>query len=68
MHLSPAGGAPSSLEATVADLPFNFREAEIALFERALKHAKGNVSSAARLLGVERTKVYRKLEGRLERE
>ena len=68
VHLSPAGGAPSSLEATVADLPFNFREAEIALFERALKHAKGNVSSAARLLGVERTKVYRKLEGRLERE
>ena len=71
LHLGAGGsaaGLTTSLEAVVEDLPFNFRQAEIALFERALKRAKGNVSSAARLLGVERTKVYRILEGRPLRE
>ncbi len=69
LHLGFGSVPPveQAVESIVEELPFNFRQAEIALFERALKKAEGNVSSAARLLGVERTMVYRKL-GKLARE
>lgn len=50
--VSPAG---QSLD----DLPLNLEQAEIDLVKRALTRADGNVSKAAQLLGVNRTKVYR---------
>jgi DNA-binding NtrC family response regulator len=46
----------------VEELPFDFAEAETALVQRALRHTGGNVSAAARLLGINRAKVYRKLK------
>jgi DNA-binding NtrC family response regulator len=42
-----------------APLPLNLEQAEIALVKRALAQAEGNVSRAAQLLGINRTKVYR---------
>ncbi|MBI1928042.1 sigma-54-dependent Fis family transcriptional regulator, partial [Candidatus Poribacteria bacterium] len=42
-------------------IPLNMREGEIFLIKRALKQANGNVSEAARLLGVTRATIYRKL-------
>ena len=50
------GGAP-----VPAALPLNLRQAESALIRRAMEEADGNVSAAARLLGINRTKLYRKL-------
>jgi transcriptional regulator with PAS, ATPase and Fis domain len=41
------------------DLPLNLEQAEIELVRRALTRTKGNVSQAAQLLGINRTKVYR---------
>ena len=49
------------VDAFVEELPFNFAEVEVALFQRALRQTRGNVSEAARLLGVDRNKLYRKL-------
>ncbi len=42
-------------------LPMNLQEAELVLIQRALEQSGGNVSRAARLLGIERTKIYRRL-------
>jgi DNA-binding NtrC family response regulator len=55
-------GADSSIEATVADLPFNIHAAETELIRRAMKQVNGNVSRCAALLGITRTKLYRKLD------
>ncbi|MBL9169085.1 MAG: sigma-54-dependent Fis family transcriptional regulator [Verrucomicrobiales bacterium] len=62
---------PPSLEATatatapatsaVAGLPLNLAEAEDLLIARALQQTQGNIADAARLLGVHRTRIYRKL-------
>ena len=41
------------------DLPSNLAEAEGLLVKRALSQTGGNISKAARLLGVNRTKIYR---------
>ncbi|OGV62232.1 MAG: hypothetical protein A2283_20325 [Lentisphaerae bacterium RIFOXYA12_FULL_48_11] len=41
--------------------PFNIRDTEKGLVRRAMEKANGNVSEAARLLGINRTKLYRKL-------
>lgn len=41
------------------DLPLNLEQAEIELARRALAKAEGNVSKAAQLLSINRTKVYR---------
>ena len=57
----PAGEAHLTVDAFVAELPFNFAEAEVALFQRALRETRGNVSEAARFLGIDRNKLYRKL-------
>lgn len=43
----------------LADLPLNFAKAEVTLVRRALEQAQGNVSQAARLLGIDRNKIYR---------
>jgi DNA-binding NtrC family response regulator len=43
-------------------LPLNLKAAELILMHRALDAACGNVSEAARLLGVHRTKLYRVMD------
>jgi len=44
-----------------AALPLNLAEAEEVLIQRALDETGGNIAEAARLLGVHRTRIYRKL-------
>jgi DNA-binding NtrC family response regulator len=46
--------------AGVTDLPLNLEEAEQALIQRALEQTRGNVAEAARLLGVNRSRIYRR--------
>ncbi len=43
----------------LADLPLNLAEAEHILVARAIAVAEGNLSKAARLLGVNRASLYR---------
>jgi DNA-binding NtrC family response regulator len=43
-----------------SDLPFNLEAAEQALIQRALEQTGGNVVEAARLLGVNRSRIYRR--------
>ena len=45
----------------VADLPWNLHEAELVLIKRALAQTQGNISRAAKLLGIHRMKIYRRL-------
>ncbi len=42
-------------------LPLNLAQAEELLIQRALKETNGNIADAARLLGIHRTRIYRKL-------
>ena len=42
-------------------LPLNLADAEDILIQRALQETNGNIADAARLLGVHRTRIYRKL-------
>jgi DNA-binding NtrC family response regulator len=44
-----------------APLPLNLADAEDQLIQRALQETGGNIAEAARLLGVHRTRIYRKL-------
>lgn len=44
------------------EMPMNLREAELVLIHRALAAANGNYSEAARLLGISRMRLYRKLQ------
>ena len=52
---------PVEAGVTIDELPLNFAEAEAMLIERAITRAGGNISKAARLLGIDRNKIYRKL-------
>lgn len=45
----------------VSALPLNLEAAENVLIQRALARTGGNVTEAARLLGIHRTRIYRKL-------
>ncbi len=45
----------------VAALPLDFQQAEVALIRRAMAETDGNITEAAKLLGINRTKIYRKL-------
>jgi DNA-binding NtrC family response regulator len=45
----------------VSSLPVNLAEAEDLLIQRALQETNGNIADAARMLGVHRTRIYRKL-------
>jgi len=53
--------------AGIADLPLNLDEAENLLIRRALTETGGNIAEAARRLGINRTRIYRKLGDRAER-
>jgi len=59
-----ASGLPptkSTKAEAAAALPLNLAEAEDLLIQRALQETGGNIADAARLLGVHRTRIYRKL-------
>ncbi len=67
LHLSSdapsrPSAAPQRLKTGVpTSLPLNLAEAEEMLIQRALDETSGNIAEAARLLGVHRTRIYRKL-------
>jgi DNA-binding NtrC family response regulator len=52
---------PEEIAAANADLPLNLEAAENMLIRRALAETGGNIAEAARRLGVNRTRIYRKL-------
>jgi DNA-binding NtrC family response regulator len=52
---------PSSANQQGHDLPLKLEEAETLLIKRALAQTGGNIAEAARKLGVNRTRIYRKL-------
>ena len=56
-----AVGKPALRNEFMASLPLNLAEAEDILIQRALQETGGNIADAARLLGVHRTRIYRKL-------
>jgi DNA-binding NtrC family response regulator len=67
-HLGPLRPGPAAAVAAApvkaafaAALPINLAEAEDLLIQRALEESDGNIANAARLLGVHRTRIYRKL-------
>ena len=43
-------------------LPLNLEQVELMLIQRAMAQSEGNISRAARLLGIDRAKIYRRLE------
>jgi DNA-binding NtrC family response regulator len=47
--------------APMGELPLNLEAAENMLIRRALAETGGNIAEAARRLGVNRTRIYRKL-------
>jgi len=51
----------SGVEAAALELPLNLQQAEAFLIKRALAQTNGNMAAAARLLGINRTKLYRKI-------
>jgi DNA-binding NtrC family response regulator len=56
----PAPGSGTQRE-LAGKLPLNLAQAEDLLIQRALDETGGNIAEAARLLGVHRTRIYRKL-------
>ena len=60
-RLTPAAPASGQKVSEAPPLPLNLAKAEDALIQRALQEAGGNIAEAARLLGVHRTRIYRKL-------
>jgi len=56
--VAPAAAAESALP---SDIPLNLEQAEEALIQRALAQTNGNVTEAARLLGINRTRIYRRM-------
>lgn len=59
--VTPARGPRPERKTSAAALPLNLAEAEELLIQRALQETGGNIADAARLLGVHRTRIYRKL-------
>ena len=57
------GGASSlaTMEISDSTVPLNLEQAERWLIRRAIARAGGNISEAARLLGINRTRIYRAL-------
>jgi DNA-binding NtrC family response regulator len=46
---------------TVSELPLNIEQAEALLIQRALAETGGNIAEAARILGINRSRIYRKM-------
>lgn len=63
LHLStsPQAETTPTQSPELENLPFDLEKAEIILIKRALQHAGGSVTEAAKLLGTNRMKIYRKL-------
>lgn len=63
MGASIVYGTPEKMDHTLDMdmLPWNFEEAEMVLIRRAMEHTQGNISDAAQLMGIHRSKIYRKL-------
>ncbi len=67
LHLFPSAlptassAKPNAKADFVSSLPVNLAEAEDLLIQRALQEADGNIADAARMLGVHRTRIYRKI-------
>jgi DNA-binding NtrC family response regulator len=67
LHLLPSRSpaapppVPAAGKQLAGTLPLNLAAAEDALIQRALDETGGNIAEAARLLGVHRTRIYRKL-------
>jgi DNA-binding NtrC family response regulator len=67
LHLIPPasgqenGAARQAKAAAVRELPLNLDEAENLLIQRALAQTEGNIAEAARLLGIHRTRIYRRI-------
>jgi DNA-binding NtrC family response regulator len=57
----PANAESTAAAAPAGDLPLNLEAAENLLIRRALAETNGNIAEAARRLGVNRTRIYRKL-------
>ncbi len=53
---------PASAATTLAQLPFNLEAAEQELIQRAIQETNGNIAEAARLLGVNRSRIYRRFQ------
>ena len=62
LQLVPAGPVSKPVVAMlpVSELPLNLEQAEQALIQRALEESGGNVAEAARMLGVNRSRIYRR--------
>ncbi len=45
-------------------LPLNLEAAEHELIQRAIEESNGNIAEAARLLGVNRSRIYRRFQAR----
>ena len=58
------GGAARAPEVAADDMPLNLKEVEKIAVRRAMAAADGNVSAAARMLGIGRTKLYRMLSAK----
>ena len=56
------GATPDTIGGKVTPLDATMREAERRAIEKALRHAKGNRTLAARLLGIGRATLYTKIE------
>jgi len=66
LYLIQSGGVAKQASrpdkaAIARDLPLNLEEAENLLIQRALAQTSGNIAEAARLLGIHRTRIYRKM-------
>jgi DNA-binding NtrC family response regulator len=63
LHLTAPVGTPGASKTAInyEDLPLNIEKAELALIHRAIGQTAGNMSEAARLLGINRVTLYRKL-------
>ena len=64
LHFQPAAASlshPPTVDATDDEIPLDLDRAEKWLIKRAIDRAGGNVSEAARLLGTNRTRIYRAL-------
>ena len=58
---SASPGTPAlPVKVAATELPLNLNDAEQALIQRALEQTGGNIAEAARLLGVNRSRIYRR--------